>query len=114
MGIELPRIIKKYVAASNKHEVKSILACFSNDAIVRDEQEILHGKQAMRVGRFGERRGGCDENGGRTYLAELSYSGDDATHNAAHHATDWIPTAHSQATERATGHTQQDVTDRMF
>ena len=47
MAIKLPRIIKKYVDASNKHEVKSILACFSNDAVVRDEQETLHGKQAI-------------------------------------------------------------------
>ena len=47
MAIKLARIIKKYVDASNKHEVKSILACFSNDAVVRDEQETLHGKQAI-------------------------------------------------------------------
>jgi ketosteroid isomerase-like protein len=47
MTIKLPRIIKKYVDASNKHEVKFILACFSNDAVVRDERETLHGKQAI-------------------------------------------------------------------
>ena len=47
MAIKLRRIIKKYVDASNKHEVKSILACFSNDAVVRDEQETLHGKPAI-------------------------------------------------------------------
>ena len=48
------------------------------------------------------------------YLTELFYPGDDATHDAAYHPTDWIPTAHPQASEGATGHTQQDVTDRMF
>ena len=47
MAIRLPRIIEKYVDASNKHEVKSILSCFSDDAVVHDEGETLHGKQAI-------------------------------------------------------------------
>src|SRR5882757_1248447 len=41
------RIIKKYVAASNKHDVKSILACFADDAVVHDEGEKLSGKKAI-------------------------------------------------------------------
>jgi len=53
-------------------------------------------------------------NCGRAYLAECFDPGDDATHYAAYHATDRIPTAHPQATEGATGHTEQDVTDRML
>ena len=47
MAIRLPRIIEKYVDASNKHQVKSILSCFSDDAVVRDEGETLHGKNAI-------------------------------------------------------------------
>jgi len=47
MAIRLPRIIEKYVDASNKHEVKSILSCFSDDAVVHDEGETLHGKKAI-------------------------------------------------------------------
>ena len=30
-------IIQSYVAASNAHDVKSILACFADDAVVHDE-----------------------------------------------------------------------------
>ena len=47
MAIKLPRIIKKYVDASNAHDVKSILACFSDDAVVHDEEETLHGKKSI-------------------------------------------------------------------
>ena len=45
MAIRLPRIIEKYVDASNKYEVKSILSCFSDDAFVRDEGKELRGKE---------------------------------------------------------------------
>jgi ketosteroid isomerase-like protein len=47
MAIKLPEIIKKYVAASNKHDVKSIVACFSDDALVHDEREGHRGKEAI-------------------------------------------------------------------
>ena len=47
MAIKLPGIIKKYVTASNEHDVKSILACFSNDAVVLDEGETLEGRKAI-------------------------------------------------------------------
>jgi len=47
MAIRLPRIIKKYVDASNAHDVKSILSCFSDDAVVHDEGEALRGKDAI-------------------------------------------------------------------
>ena len=50
MTIKLPGIIKKYVDASNEHDVKSILACFSDDAFVRDEREELRGKRASKAG----------------------------------------------------------------
>ena len=47
MKIKLPQIIKKYVSASNKHDVKSILLCFSDKAVVRDEGQTLRGKKAI-------------------------------------------------------------------
>ena len=47
MNIKLPEIIAKYVNASNRHDVKSILSCFSDDAIVKDEGEKLRGKAAI-------------------------------------------------------------------
>ena len=44
MGINLPPIIQKYIDASNAHDVKSILACFNDDAVVRDEKATHCGK----------------------------------------------------------------------
>ena len=49
MTIELPPIIQKYVNASNAHNVKSILACFSGDSFVRDEQEEHRGKKSIEA-----------------------------------------------------------------
>ena len=45
--MKLPRIIKDYINASNAHDVRSILACFSDDAVVRDEGQTLHGKDSI-------------------------------------------------------------------
>jgi len=45
MAVKLPRIVKKYVDASNKHDVKSILSCFSDDPFVRDEGKEFRGKK---------------------------------------------------------------------
>jgi ketosteroid isomerase-like protein len=47
MAITLPQIIQKYVDSSNRHDVQSILSCFSDDAVVQDETETLHGKKAI-------------------------------------------------------------------
>ena len=47
IAIELPHIIKKYVGASNQHDVKSILSCFSDNALVHDEGADLHGSKAI-------------------------------------------------------------------
>ena len=47
IAIELPHIIKKYVGASNQHDVKSILSCFSDNALVHDEGAELHGNKAI-------------------------------------------------------------------
>jgi ketosteroid isomerase-like protein len=47
MAIKLPHIIQNYVDSSNRHDVQSILSCFSDNAAVRDEGETLHGKTAI-------------------------------------------------------------------
>ena len=47
MNLDLPLIIRKYVEASNRHDVQAILSCFSNDAVVHDEGEALHGRKAI-------------------------------------------------------------------
>jgi ketosteroid isomerase-like protein len=47
MTIKLPHIIQSYVDSSNQHDVQSILSCFSDDAVVRDEGETLRGRKAI-------------------------------------------------------------------
>ena len=42
--MKLQPAIKGYIDASNAHDVKSILACFKDDAVVRDENETHCGK----------------------------------------------------------------------
>jgi ketosteroid isomerase-like protein len=48
MTIKLPRIINDYVDASNAHDVKSVVACFSDDAVVRDEGKEFRGKEMIQ------------------------------------------------------------------
>jgi len=45
--MKLPGLIDNYIRASNAHDVKSILLCFSEDTVVRDEGETLRGKKAI-------------------------------------------------------------------
>jgi ketosteroid isomerase-like protein len=45
--IKLLPVIKTYVDASNAHDVQLILSCFSENAVVRDEGETLHGRKAI-------------------------------------------------------------------
>lgn len=47
MTTKPPQIIQEYIDASNKHDVKSIVSCFSDNAVVHDEGEELHGKKAI-------------------------------------------------------------------
>jgi ketosteroid isomerase-like protein len=44
MPLTLRPVIQRYIDTSNAHEVKSILACFTDDAVVRDESETHRGK----------------------------------------------------------------------
>ncbi len=43
----LPAIIQRYVDASNRHDTATILACFADDAVVSDEHQTLHGREAI-------------------------------------------------------------------
>jgi hypothetical protein len=47
MSMNLPSIIQKYIDASNAHDVKAILGCFADDAIVRDENDARSGKSEI-------------------------------------------------------------------
>jgi ketosteroid isomerase-like protein len=42
--VKLPSPIQHYIDASNAHDVKSILECFADDAVVRDENATHRGK----------------------------------------------------------------------
>jgi hypothetical protein len=44
MSVKLLPIIQEYIDASNAHDVKPILACFNDDAVVRDENSTHRGK----------------------------------------------------------------------
>jgi ketosteroid isomerase-like protein len=47
MTIKLPRIINDYVDASNAHDVKSVVACFADNALVHDEGKDFRGKKMI-------------------------------------------------------------------
>jgi hypothetical protein len=42
--MNLPPVIQSYIAASNAHDVKAIVDCFADNAVVRDENATRHGK----------------------------------------------------------------------
>jgi ketosteroid isomerase-like protein len=49
MPIKLPHIIRRYVESSNRHDVRSILSCFSDDAVVHDEAKDFCGKRMIEA-----------------------------------------------------------------
>jgi len=44
----MPPIIQRYVEANNQHDVKSILACFADNALVHDEGKDFRGKKMIK------------------------------------------------------------------
>ena len=46
--MNLPPVIPKYIDASNAHDVRAIVDCFADDAVVRDENATRHGKFDIR------------------------------------------------------------------
>jgi ketosteroid isomerase-like protein len=47
MNVNLPRIIQEYLDASNAHDVKDVVSCFSDDALVQDEGKDFRGKKTI-------------------------------------------------------------------
>jgi ketosteroid isomerase-like protein len=47
LNLELPGVVQIYVDSSNRHDVKAILFCFSNDAIVQDEAHEYRGSKEI-------------------------------------------------------------------
>ena len=45
-----PPVIQGYIEASNAHDVKGIMDCFTDDAVVRDENAARQGK--IYIGRW--------------------------------------------------------------
>ena len=45
---ELPKPIATYIAASNAHDADACAACFTDDAVVRDEGREMRGVAAVR------------------------------------------------------------------
>ena len=43
----MPPIIQRYVEANNQHDVKSILACFADNALVHDEGKGFRNKKMI-------------------------------------------------------------------
>ena len=46
--MNLPPVIQSYISASNAHDVEAIVACFVDDAVVRDENAIQQGRIEIR------------------------------------------------------------------
>ena len=44
----LPAVVSKYLAASDRDDVDAIVACFTNDAVVLDEDRHWRGADAIR------------------------------------------------------------------
>ena len=42
--MNLPPVISRYIEANNAHDVKTIVDCFGNDGVVRDENATRRGK----------------------------------------------------------------------
>lgn len=47
MKIELPAVVQTYVDSSNRHDVKAILSCFSDGAVVQDEAHEYRGNKEI-------------------------------------------------------------------
>ncbi|MDO9413630.1 MAG: nuclear transport factor 2 family protein [Pseudolabrys sp.] len=48
MPLDLPAPLPAYFAAKNAHDIDAMLACFAQDAAVRDEGKDYHGHPAIR------------------------------------------------------------------
>jgi len=46
--IELPSIIEAFVQGKNHHDSEAVVACFTNDAVVHDEEQEFRGTTAIK------------------------------------------------------------------
>jgi len=75
--MNLSPVIQRYIEASNAHDVKGIGDCFTDDAVVRDENAIQHGKidierwasETIQKYKFQFKPLSADERGGKTILS---------------------------------------------
>jgi hypothetical protein len=75
--MNLPAVIPRYIEASNAHNVKGIVDCFADDAVVRDENATRHGKidigrwatETIQKYNFQFKPLGADERGTKTILS---------------------------------------------
>lgn len=44
MTITLPSVLQRFFEVSNQHNIAFILSCFSNEAVVTDEDQIFRGR----------------------------------------------------------------------
>ena len=49
MSVELPKFVAAYFAGSNAHDAGACVACFTEDAVVRDEGREWRGTAAVRA-----------------------------------------------------------------
>jgi len=75
--MNLSPVIQRYIEASNAHDVRGIGDCFADDAVVRDENAIQHGKidierwasETIQKYKFQFKPLSADERGGKTILS---------------------------------------------
>jgi hypothetical protein len=56
MSVDLPTPIAIYIAAENRGDVEALAQCFSEDAVVRDEDKTIKGLAAIRQWKAETRR----------------------------------------------------------
>ena len=75
--MNLPFVIQRYIDASNAHDVRGIVDCFTDDAVVRDENATRHGKidiggwatETIQKYKFQFKPLSADERGAETILS---------------------------------------------
>jgi SnoaL-like domain len=48
MKLEVPEPVAAYLAAEESKDAEKLALCFSEDGMVRDEEELYHGREAIR------------------------------------------------------------------
>jgi ketosteroid isomerase-like protein len=49
MSIHVPSPIAAYIKAENAHDAQAVAACFTDEAVVRDEGKTIEGRAAIRA-----------------------------------------------------------------